>query len=366
MASGPRPVLTAAGRVQRVREEEGYLRLSLRPGAEGETAVTFTALPRVEDRRMRPVPLNPKVITRHAGVTVLVGPHVLMANTDKPRPVLVARVGRDGTLRLPVANRFPQVGSLEVPDATAMQATQSPSSLQLAPWESVGREAAVAFVFDLIAVPEDLTPDSPSVSADATQGQLFTKKKYTPHPLPTFAALRDQLPAPVCDAKPVWVQAYWKAWELAFRNFHEPAPGSGDVSQFIDAAFNQNIFLWDTCFLTMFCNVAHPLVPGIGSLDNFYAKQHADGEICREIDRQTGVDYTDWINREGRPLFSRWGWSGPRNDPVVYRGRGVPEPAPCLTLDALNHPIFAWAELESVRMTGDTNRLSAVFEPLAR
>ncbi len=65
-------------------------------------------------------------------------------------------------------------------------------------------------------------------------------------------------------------------------------PGSGFVSPFIDAAFNQNIFLWDTCFMTMFCNYAHPYVPGICSLDNFYAKQHADGEICREINRTTG------------------------------------------------------------------------------
>ena len=85
---------------------------------------------------------------------------MLMANTDKPRPVFVVRVAHDGTLRLPVANRFPQVGSLEVPDATANQATRSPATLQLAPWDSVGRDAAVAFVFDLIAVPEDLTTES--------------------------------------------------------------------------------------------------------------------------------------------------------------------------------------------------------------
>jgi hypothetical protein len=289
-----------------------------------------------------------------------------MANTDRPRPVLVARVGRDGTLRLPVANRFPQVGSMEVPDAALSQAAQSLAALQLAPWGSVGRDAAVAFVFDLIAIPEGLMAESPPALAGTAQGQFFVKKEYTSHPLPTFAALRGQLPAPICDAKPVWIQTYWKAWELAFGNFHEPAPGSGYVSQFIDAAFNQNIFLWDTCFLTMFCNVAHPLVPGIGSLDNFYAKQHAYGEICREIDRQTGADYTEWINREGQSLFSRWGWNGARNAPVVYRNRAIPEPAPVLTLDALNHPIFAWAELESVRVTGDTNRLRAVFEPLAR
>ena len=137
-----------------------------------------------------------------------------------------------------------------------------------------------------------------------------------------------------------------------FGNFYEPKPGSGFVSQFIDAAFNENIFLWDTCFLTMFCNYGHPLIPGIGSLDNFYAKQHGDGEICREINRTTGRDFAAWVNRGQKNLFSRWG-----DFTVTYVGRDGPEPPPHLTLDALNHPILAWAELESVRVTGDRSRL---------
>ena len=198
----------------------------------------------------------------------------------------------------------------------------------------------------------------------AAPGQYFVRKEYSPHPLPKFSDLRDQLPSPIYDEHPDWVRMYWKAWELAFNNFHEPASGSGFVSQFIDAAFNQNIFLWDTCFMTMFCNVAYPLVPGIGSLDNFYAKQHTDGEICREIGRATGVDYAEWVNREDKGLFSRWGWNGAPNAPVIYRGRATPQPPPLLTLDALNHPIFAWAELESYRMTGDVERLNLVYEPL--
>jgi len=50
--------------------------------------------------------------------------------------------------------------------------------------------------------------------------------------------------------------------------------------------------------------------------------------------------------------------------PVIYRGRATPQPPPLLTLDALNHPIFDWAELESYRMTGDVERLNLVYEPL--
>ena len=206
-----------------------------------------------------------------------------------------------------------------------------------------------------------------------SQGRYFARKQYTPQPLPKFSELRDRLPSPIYDEHPEWVALYWKGWELAFKNFHEPAAGSGFVSQFIDAAFNQNIFLWDTCFMTMFCNYGHPLVPGIASLDNFYAKQYDDGEICREIGRATGQDYPDWTNREGTPLFSRWGWNlgqpglpADRNAPVTYQSRAVPEPPPRLTLDALNHPILAWAEWESYRVTGDASRLRLVFEPLVQ
>ncbi len=203
-------------------------------------------------------------------------------------------------------------------------------------------------------------------SSGAARGIYFSKKSYQPAPLPRFAEMRDRLPSPVFGERPEWVSMYWKSWELAFKNFHEPAPGSSYVSQFIDAAFNQNIFLWDTCFMTMFCNCAHPLVPGIASLDNFYARQHEDGEICREIDRGTGNDYVEWVNREGGQLFSRWGWTGVRNEPVIYQGRPAPQPPPDLTLDALNHPILAWAELESYHITGDRERLGRVYEPLVR
>jgi hypothetical protein len=204
----------------------------------------------------------------------------------------------------------------------------------------------------------------------AQQGLYFGQKQYEPKPLPGFEATRGKLPSPIFDEDPNYVRCYWKAWELAFRNFHEPAKGSGFVSQFIDAAFNQNIFLWDTCFMTMFCNYAHPYVPGIASLDNFYARQHEDGEICREINRTTGVDFDQWTNKDNEPMFSRWGYTlmetGQRKTSVAYQGRPAPVPNPKLTIDALNHPIFAWAELESLRLTGDKDRLALVWEPLVR
>jgi glycogen debranching enzyme len=185
--------------------------------------------------------------------------------------------------------------------------------------------------------------------------------------LPRVETMRDSLPSPIYDEEPELVQVYWKAWELAFRHFHQPLPGSGFPAQFIDAAFNQNIFLWDTAFMTMFCNLAYGLVPGIRSLDNFYAKQHESGEICREINRTTGVDFTPWQNRERAPLFSRWGFNtGVGQVQIQYIGRTSPSPPPELTLDALNNPIPAWAELESFAFTGDSGRLRMVRDPLVR
>ena len=214
-------------------------------------------------------------------------------------------------------------------------------------------------------------PDPGPGPADTAAPYVASPADRMPE-LPTFASVRGSLPAPVLDARPDLVAMYWKAWELASRNFYQPPPGSGFVSTFIDAAFNENIFLWDTCFMTMYCNVAHPLVPGIASLDNFYVKQHPDGEICREIVRASGAEFGPWVNREGLPLFSRFGWNPgdwpPRavNAPVRYLGRAVPEPPPLLTLEALNNPLASWAELESFRTTGDAGRIARVYLPLVR
>ena len=202
---------------------------------------------------------------------------------------------------------------------------------------------------------------------DEPQGRYYSPPPPQSTPLPTFAGSRDLLPSPVYDENPLWVATYWKAWELAFHNFHSPAPGSGYVAQFIDAAFNKNIFLWDTAFMSMFCNVAAGLVPGIGSLDNFYVKQHITGELCREIDRTTGVDFAPWINSQRKPLFSAWGFNTAQRPVAIrYVGRTPPDPPPALTLDALNNPVPLWAELESFAFTGDRARLARIREPLVR
>ncbi len=177
-------------------------------------------------------------------------------------------------------------------------------------------------------VPVDLAKQEELVAKNR-----FRTKTYQPAALPIFAETKDRLPEPVFDEDRGYLDMYWKTWELAFGRFRQPAPGSPFISNYIDEAFNEALFLWDTGFMTMFCNYAFRYVPGIQSLDNFYFSQMADGEIVREIDELTGLPRTKWA-----------------------------EPG---TAASLNHPILAWAELESFRITNDTARLRMVYPPLA-
>ena len=204
-----------------------------------------------------------------------------------------------------------------------------PGNVELDPDAIVhGRGPKALVVVNPLLLPKELT------EADMKgRGKYFVKKKYEPEPVPRFESMRKKLPVPIFDENPRSVACYYKAWELAFDHFRTPIPGSPFVSNYIDEAFNPSLFLWDTAFMTMFCNMAYPLVPGIQSLDNFYATQLPDGEIVREVSEKTGEPHP--ASRPGTP-------------------------------DSLNHPILAWAEREAYRISGDRRRLEQVYPPLVQ
>ncbi|WP_246228132.1 MGH1-like glycoside hydrolase domain-containing protein [Propioniciclava coleopterorum] len=196
-------------------------------------------------------------------------------------------------------------------------------------------------------------------------------------PLPEASALLGRLPGPWVAGRPDYRACYDYAVATLLGSRRAPQPGSGFVSPFLDSAFNDNVFWWDSCFITMFARLLHPYVPGICSLDNFYARQFDDGEICREINATTGRDLPWWTNLDGGPLYSfydrAYGYrsltsAAPDLDLATCRrpdlGR-VPAAPPHLTLDALNHPVAAWAEWLSFTQTGDLDRLERVLPALA-
>lgn len=163
------------------------------------------------------------------------------------------------------------------------------------------------------------------------RGKYFAKKVYTPAPLPSFKENRAALPSPILDGSPVYVELYWRAWALAFEHFKRPPVGSPFVSNYIDEAFSPSVFQWDTFFMLMFARYGHAVFPAIRSLDNFYSRQYANGYICREIQEADGKDY-------------------------VFVGRE----------HTVNPPLFAWAEVESYKVTGDSSRFAAVLPALMK
>lgn len=147
--------------------------------------------------------------------------------------------------------------------------------------------------------------------------------------LPDFEKEKGKLPEPVWAGHDDEIAAYYKAWEIAFRNLGKPTKESGFVSPYIDAAFNGHIFMWDSCFMLMFGKYGDSVHCFQKTLDNFYCKQHKDGFICREINELDGVD-----------RFYR-------HDPT-----------------STGPEIMAWCEWQYYKNYGDKERLKKVYYPL--
>jgi glycogen debranching enzyme len=146
---------------------------------------------------------------------------------------------------------------------------------------------------------------------------------------PSFESCRNKLPSPFWNSIEYGASAielYWYVWRIAFSNLHPVIPESKFVSPFIDSAFNESIFMWDTVFMMKFTKYGEHAFHFMGTLDNFYVHQLQDGFISREISRF-----------DGSPKFHR-------HDP-----------------SSTGPNVLAWAELEHFRLTQDLNRLKKVF-----
>lgn len=138
------------------------------------------------------------------------------------------------------------------------------------------------------------------------------------------------MPDPVLpEAYAVWGEMYWRAWELAWGHLKRPKADSGLVANFISAAGKPHMFMWDTAFMLQFGMYGRRAFDFVRSLDNFYARQHDDGFICREINPETGRDFYHPFDPDG---------TGPN--------------------------VLAWAEWRYYRATGDDQRIAQIFWPL--
>lgn len=147
--------------------------------------------------------------------------------------------------------------------------------------------------------------------------------------LPCYETSRPLLPQVHWPAHSTAIDCYWKAWELAFAHLRRPTPQNGFVANYIDTAFNDHLFLWDSVFILMFGRYGRAAFDFQRTLDNLYAKQHKDGFICRQIRESDGQDHFH------------------RHDP-----------------SSTGPNVFAWSEWEYYRNFADRGRLERVFPVL--
>ncbi|MCB8948819.1 MAG: glycoside hydrolase [Ardenticatenaceae bacterium] len=167
-------------------------------------------------------------------------------------------------------------------------------------------------------------PSDPLVAQNQYRQQTYASLEW-----PSFAAARAKLPQPILPEHETWVKLYWHAWELAWQNLRQPAAESGFVANFLDAATEPFLFMWDSAFMSQFGLYGRRAFSFMGNLDNLYAKQHDDGFICRQIGLETGKDF-----------FYPF-------DP-----------------NATGPNILAWVEWRHYRFTGDDGRLTNIFPAL--
>lgn len=134
-----------------------------------------------------------------------------------------------------------------------------------------------------------------------------------------------QLPEPILEQHPQWVELYNFAWRLAANSIRELRKRLY-VCNAWDPTRNFQ-WVWDTCFGSLYCRYGAGQFPGINGLDNFYDLQREDGYISMTYDMDTG--------EEAYP-------------------------------DRINPPLFAWTEWEYYLTTGDASRFERVVPKIER
>ncbi len=127
---------------------------------------------------------------------------------------------------------------------------------------------------------------------------------------------RQWVPEPVFEAEPGFVDLYWLAWQLAWDHV-KIQPGLPQSPYIDEALWDTHIWIWDTCFMVLFCKYSPDRFPGVESLNNFYAAFH------------------DEYPSESYPLC-------------------IQHPD--------NPPLFAWAEYDNFCYTGDQKHIRRLLQ----
>jgi hypothetical protein len=138
-------------------------------------------------------------------------------------------------------------------------------------------------------------------------------------------AWKSYLPRPICEDVPAYGMLYERAWELAHDHIRDIL--GMPQTPYMDEAFcDTQIWIWDTCFMSLFCKYAREVFPGIESLNNFYEVLYQGKTLPQIIPSENEPDWTGAVP-------------------------GVPSDIQIHIAD--NPPLFAWAEYENALFHGD-------------
>ncbi len=127
-------------------------------------------------------------------------------------------------------------------------------------------------------------------NAFAEENPFRAKPRRNTEVWPTFADARALLPAPHYPAHPEAIDCYYRCWQIAFENFRRATDANGFVSDYSSTMFEDFLFMWDSVFITLFGRYGDRAWKFQNTLDNFYAKQHPDGGICRQFREEDGSE----------------------------------------------------------------------------
>lgn len=105
----------------------------------------------------------------------------------------------------------------------------------------------------------------------------------------------NDLPEVIIESEPVFSDFYHLAWKLAWAHVYESdhLPFSPYLSE--GCGINR-VWIWDSCFMGMFCRYALESFPGRATLDNLY-------ELLKQPDGPIGIHH-----RDNPPLFAWVEW----------------------------------------------------------
>ncbi len=171
--------------------------------------------------------------------------------------------------------------------------------------------------------------ESSYIDNPRVQKSTFIGREIERAEVPNYEDSKHLLPVPIWEGHEEVIACYDNAWQTAFGNLRKVNPYSGFVSNFIDTAFNGSLFMWDSTFITMFGRYGCRAFDFQHTLDNFYARQHRDGFICRTLSENSYGD-----------AYSRF------------------------SPTATGPEVMEWSEWEYYKTTGNKQRLAEVFDPL--